>query len=85
MTRIIKKSHVLVTGGAGLIGSNLIEVLLAQASGMKSFERFARSLRKGPKKVVAFIKHRITSGRIEEFNNQVARVVHSACGVRDLD
>jgi nucleoside-diphosphate-sugar epimerase len=80
MTRIIKKSHVLVTGGAGLIGSNLIEVLLAQASGMKSFERFARSLRKGPKKVAAFIKH-----RIEEFNNQVARVVHRACGVRDLD
>jgi transposase len=58
---------------------------MAQASGMKSFERLARSFRKGAEKVVAFIKHRVTSGRIEGLNNQVARVVHRACGVRDLD
>lgn len=58
---------------------------MAQASGMKSFERLARSFRKGADKVVAFIKHRVTSGRIEGLNNQVARVVHRACGVRDLD
>lgn len=41
---------------------------MAQASGMKSFERLARSFRKGAGKVVAFIKHRDTSGRIEGHN-----------------
>ena len=58
---------------------------MAEASGMKSFERLAKSFRKGADKGVAFIKHRVTSGRIEGLNNQIARAVHRACGVRDLD
>jgi transposase len=34
--------------------------------------------------VTAFFKHRITSGRIESFNNQIARLIHRACGMTNL-
>jgi hypothetical protein len=29
-------------------------------------------------------KHRITSGKIESFNNQIARLIHRACGMTNL-
>ena len=35
--------------------------------------------------VVAYFVHNITSGLIESFNNQIARVIHRACGMTDLD
>ena len=37
--------------------------------------RFARSLLRDLPAVTAFIRHRITSGRIEAFNNQLARLI----------
>jgi transposase len=36
-------------------------------------------------RVCGFVKHGLTSGMIEGFNNLVARIVHKACGIRDLD
>lgn len=58
---------------------------LAQASGLASFQRLARGFSRHSQRVCAFVKHRLTSGKIEGFNNLVSRVVHRACGIRDLD
>lgn len=58
---------------------------LAASSGLKPFERLARSLAKEPEKVCGYIKHKLTSGLIEATNNLLARVIHQACGIRDLD
>jgi ABC-type branched-subunit amino acid transport system substrate-binding protein len=33
----------------------------------------------------AYLAHRITIGPLEAFNNTVSRIIHRACGVRNLD
>ena len=58
---------------------------MAKASGLSSFKRLGKSLLRHKERVVGFITHRLTSGKIEGFNNQIARAVHMACGIRDLD
>lgn len=58
---------------------------LAASSGLKSFKKLAKSFMKSADEIVSYAKHRITSGRIEGFNNLLSRVVHRSCGVRDLD
>jgi transposase len=58
---------------------------LARNSGLKSFERLAKSFTKSSEEIVSYVKHKITSGRIEGFNNLLSRIVHRSCGVQDLD
>lgn len=58
---------------------------MARQSGLGSFQRLGKSLAKNAQRVVGFVEHQITSGRIEGFNNQVARVIHRACGIQNLD
>jgi len=58
---------------------------MAMASGLAPFQRLARSFKRQREKVCGFVKHGLTSGLIEGFNNLVARMVHKACGYRDLD
>jgi transposase len=58
---------------------------MAMASGLAPFQRLARSFGRQREKVCGFVKHGLTSGLIEGFNNLVARMVHKACGYRDLD
>lgn len=58
---------------------------MAQESGLAPFQRLARSFLKQSKRVCGFVKHGLTSGLIEGFNNLVSRMVHKACGIRDLD
>lgn len=58
---------------------------IAEASELSSFQRLAKSFRKQADKILAYCRHRITSGRIEGFNNLVSRVIHRACGIADLD
>jgi transposase len=57
---------------------------MAEESKLAPFQRLAKSFRKGADKIVAFCKHRITSGKIEGFNNLVSRVVHRACEITNL-
>jgi transposase len=54
------------------------------ASGIAPLVRFAKGLLRDLPAVTAFFKHRITSGRIEAFNNQIARLIHRACGMTNL-
>lgn len=58
---------------------------LAEASGLPPFQRLAKSFRKHKERVCGYVKHKLTSGRIEGFNNQISRLVHRGCGLRDLD
>ena len=54
-------------------------------SGLPKLKSFASGVLRDISCVVAYFKHRITSGPIESFNNQIARVIHRACGITDLD
>jgi transposase len=58
---------------------------LSQASGLAPFQRLARSFTKHSVRVCGFVKHGLTSGLIEGFNNLISRIIHKACGIRDLD
>ena len=58
---------------------------MAQASELSSFQRLARGFQKQRERVCAFVKHRLTSGKIEGFNNLLSRIIHRACGIKDLD
>lgn len=58
---------------------------MALSSELAPFQRLARSFTRQSSKVCGFVKHGLTSGLIEGFNNLVARMIHKACGYRDLD
>ena len=58
---------------------------LAQASNLAPFQRLARSFSKHASRITSYIKHRLTSGRIEGFNSKLARIITRACGIADLD
>ena len=47
--------------------------------------RFAKGLRKVTDEVVNYVRHGITTGPLEGFNNLVSRIIHRACGVRNID
>jgi transposase len=57
---------------------------LVEESGIEPLRRFARGLLRDLPAITAFFKHRITSGKIESFNNQIARLIHRACGMTNL-
>ncbi len=58
---------------------------LAQASNLSPFRRLAKGLMKQRERVCGFVKHRLTSGKIEGFNNLLPRIIHRACDIRHLD
>lgn len=58
---------------------------MALASGLSPFQRLARGFMRQKDKVCGFVKHGLTSGLIEGFNNLISRMIHKACGYRDLD
>ena len=60
-------------------------VAWAEDSGLPALRRFARGVWRVRAGVIAFCKHHITSGKIEAFNNQIARLLHRGCGYRNLD
>jgi len=53
-------------------------------SGLAPLCRFAKGLLRDLGAAAAFFKHRITSGPIEAFNNQIARLIHRSCGIANL-
>ena len=60
-------------------------VASAVASGLQRIGLFAKILLKAKDAFTAYFKHRITSGPIEAFNNQIARLIHRSCGITNLD
>lgn len=57
----------------------------ANETGVPLLKQFARSLEKAKEEVVNYCKHTITTGPLEAFNNTVSRLIHRACGIRNLD
>lgn len=60
-------------------------VAWARVSGIEAVRRFGRGLLRAKEEVLNFCKHPITTGPLEGFNNTVSRILHRACGMRDLD
>ena len=58
---------------------------LADASGLEPFQRLARGFRKQYSRITSYIKHKVTSGRIEGFNSMIAKIIQRACGIANLD
>jgi transposase len=60
-------------------------IQIASESGIRELARFAKGLDKAKDHILSFCTHRITSAKIESFNNIVSRVLHKACGISNLD
>ena len=45
---------------------------LAEANGLKTFNRLAKSFKKLATEIVSYVKHKIHSGRIEGTNNLIS-------------
>ncbi len=46
--------------------------------------RFAKGLLRNKEKILNDCKHPVTNGRLESFNNTVARVLDRTCGVENI-
>lgn len=57
----------------------------AGASGIRQLAHFAKRLQKHADGILNYFKYPITQGPIESFNNLIARTLHRACGMKDLD
>ncbi len=57
----------------------------AKESDLKPLVKFAKGLDRDRKEILSFIRHRVTSAKIEAFNATISRIVKRACGYRDLD
>jgi transposase len=58
---------------------------MARESCLAPFERLAKGFERGSDQIVSYIKHKITSGKIEGFNNLISRIIHRSCGISNLD
>jgi len=69
MKRILKDSKVLVTGGAGFIGSNLVEAFLLSGNSVVCLDNFSTGKREN---LESFLNHpgfRLIEGDIRNYNN----------------
>lgn len=66
MSRIIENSKVLVTGGAGFIGSNLTEVLLAQNNQVVCLDSFATGKRENVEPFLSNPNYTLIEGDIRD-------------------
>ena len=57
----------------------------AKATDLQPIINFAKGLNRDRSEILSFIKHRITSAKLEAFNGVINRIVKKACGYRDLD
>lgn len=57
----------------------------AKETGIEPLKRFAKGLLRDQEEILNYCKHRITTAKLEAFNNTVSRIIHRACGVQDLE
>jgi transposase len=57
----------------------------ANETGLIPLINFAKGLDRDRNEILSFIRHRITSAKLEAFNATISRIVKRACGYTDLD
>lgn len=57
----------------------------AKETGLKPLIKFAKGVDRDRDEILAWIKHRVTSAKLEAFNATISRIVKRACGYRDLE
>lgn len=57
----------------------------AEESAIPPLCKFAQSLRRDEDHIVNYCRYPYTIGKLEAFNNTVSRLIHRACGIKDLD
>jgi UDP-N-acetylglucosamine 4-epimerase len=77
MSRLITNSRVLVTGGAGFIGSNLVEVLLRQDNDVVCLDNFFTGHRRNIEDAMAHPRFRLIEGDIRD----LATCHHACAGI----
>ena len=58
-------------------------VQTALDSGLRPVVHFARRLERGLHRIVNAVRFGLNNGRLEGFNNLIARIIHRACGYQD--
>ncbi|MGC1391811.1 MAG: SDR family oxidoreductase [Bacteroidales bacterium] len=69
MERILKDSRVLVTGGAGFIGSNLVESFLLSGNSVVCLDNFSTGKRENLNAFIRNSKFRLIEGDIRNYND----------------
>lgn len=78
--------YALSAANASLLQRKLTSWLLVAAqSCRKEIVKFAGNLAKVLREVVNSARFKLNNGRLEGFNNKIARVIRRACGYRDLE
>lgn len=57
----------------------------AMESGLAVVQRFAKRLRDVSRQVINAVRYQLNNGRLEGFNNLIARILHRGCGYSDAD
>ena len=57
----------------------------AKQAAIPALTRFAEGLLRDQEELIAYCQYPVTIGRLEGFNNTVSRLIHRACGVRDME
>ena len=57
----------------------------AKETRLEPLVKFANGLNRDRREILSFIRHRVTSAKLEAFNATISRIVKRACGYRDLD
>ena len=57
----------------------------AYESKLTPFVKFAKGLWRDRAEILSFIKHKVTSGKIEAFNGTIERIIRRGCGYRNLE
>ena len=78
MKRIIENARVLVTGGAGFIGSNLVDALLAQDNKVTCLDNFSTGKRENIAEALAHPLFTLIEGDIRD-----QATCHAACKGQD--
>lgn len=57
----------------------------AREAEIPPLERFAKQINRDAEELINYCTYPITIARLEGFNNTVSRLIHRACGVKDMD
>ena len=57
----------------------------AMESGLAVVQHFAKRIRDVSRQVVNAVRYQLNNGRLEGFNNLIARILHRGCGYADTD